>query len=235
MTKQNKKMTSQKLGKLIVIEGIDGSGKGTQLEMLLKYLKEKQIKYAYFDFPQYGKTFFGDFAGRFLNGEFGHFSRINPYLASFPYAADRWQVKNKLWEAINEGKIVVCNRYTPSSIYQAVKVKPSQQKKFLDWVETLEYEVFGIPKPTLVIFLYVPLIFAQTLIAKKKPRIYLDNGTKDQYEKNLDYLEKVEKMYLKVARANSNWVKIDCIENNKILSQEIIHQRIVDTVISSKV
>ncbi|MCR4313586.1 MAG: thymidylate kinase [Candidatus Roizmanbacteria bacterium] len=228
-------MTSQKLGKLIVIEGIDGSGKGTQLEMLLKYLKEKQIKYAYFDFPQYGKTFFGDFAGRFLNGEFGHFSRINPYLASFPYAADRWQVKNKLWEAINEGKIVVCNRYTPSSIYQAVKVKPSQQKKFLDWVETLEYEVFGIPKPTLVIFLYVPLIFAQTLIAKKKPRIYLDNGTKDQYEKNLDYLEKVEKMYLKVARANSNWVKIDCIENNKILSQEIIHQRIVDTVISSKV
>ncbi len=235
MTKQNKKMTSQKLGKLIVIEGIDGSGKGTQLEMLLKYLKEKQIKYAYFDFPQYGKTFFGDFAGRFLNGEFGHFSRINPYLASFPYAADRWQVKNKLWEAINEGKIVVCNRYTPSSIYQAVKVKPSQQKKFLDWVETLEYEVFGIPKPTLVIFLYVPLIFAQTLIAKKKPRIYLDNGTKDQYEKNLDYLEKVEKMYLKVARTNSNWVKIDCIEDNKILSQEIIHQRIVDTVISSKV
>ena len=235
MTKQNKKMTSQKLGKLIVIEGIDGSGKGTQLEMLLKYLKEKQIKYAYFDFPQYGKTFFGDFAGRFLNGEFGHFSRINPYLASFPYAADRWQVKNKLWEAINEGKIVVCNRYTPSSIYQAVKVKPSQQKKFLDWVETLEYEVFGIPKPTLIIFLYVPLVFAQTLIAKKKPRMYLENGTRDQYEKNLDYLGKVEKMYLKVARTNSNWVKIDCIEDNKILSQEIIHQRIVDTVISSKV
>lgn len=228
-------MEKNKTGNLIVIEGIDGSGKGTQLEMLLKYLKEKQIKFEYFDFPQYGKTFFGDFAGRFLNGEFGHFSRINPYLASFPYAADRWQVKNKLWAAINEGKLVVCNRYTPSSIYQAVKVKPSQQKKFLDWVETLEYEVFGIPKPTQVIFLYVPLIFAQTLIAKKKPRIYLDNGKKDQYEKNLDYLRKVEKMYLKVAKTNSNWIKIDCVEDNKILSQEVIHQRIVDTVVYSKV
>jgi len=228
-------MKKNRKGNLIVIEGIDGSGKGTQLEMLLKYLKEKQIKYSYFDFPQYGKTFFGDFAGRFLNGEFGHFSRINPYLASFPYAADRWQVKNRLWEAINEGKLVICNRYTPSSTYQAVKVKPSQQKKFLDWVETLEYEVFGIPKPTLVIFLYVPLIFAQTLIAKKQPRTYLNNRTRDQYEKNLDYLEKVEKMYLKVARTNNNWVKIDCIEDNKILSQEVIHQRIVDAVISSKV
>lgn len=228
-------MNDKKTGKLLVIEGIDGSGKGTQLEMLLNYLNKEQIKSAYFDFPQYGKTFFGDFAGRFLNGEFGHFSRINPYLASFPYAADRWQVKNKLWEAINEGKLVVCNRYTPSVIYQAVKVKPSQQRKFLDWVETLEYEVFGIPKPTLVIFLYVPLIFAQTLIVKKQPRIYLDNGTRDQYEKNLDYLEKVEKMYLKVARTNTNWVKIDCIKDNKILSREVIHQKIVDVVISSKV
>jgi len=228
-------MERNKTGNLIVIEGIDGSGKGTQLEMLLKYLKERQIKYSYFDFPQYGKTFFGDFAGRFLNGEFGHFSRINPYLASFPYAADRWQVKDKIWHAINEGKLVICNRYTPSSIYQAAKIKTSQRKKFLDWVETLEYEVFNIPRPSLVIFLYVPLILAQTLIAKKQPRIYLDNGKKDQYEKNLDYLEKVEKMYLKIARTNSNWVKIDCIDDNKILSEEIIHQRIVDTIISSKV
>ena len=78
-----------------------------------------------------GKEFFGDFAGRFLNGEFGHFSRINPYLASFPYAADRWQVKDKIWQAINEGKLVICNRYTPSSIYQAAKIKPPQRKKFI--------------------------------------------------------------------------------------------------------
>ena len=234
MTKQNKKMTHKRLGKLIVIEGIDGSGKGTQLEMLLKYLSGKQIKYSYFDFPQYGKTFFGDFAGRFLNGEFGHFSRINPYLASFPYAADRWQVKAQLWQAINDGKIVVCNRYTPSSIYQAVKIKPLQRKKFLDWVKTLEYEVFGIPQPSLVIFLHVPLIFAQTLIAQKKQRSYLGVGEKDQYEKDTEYLKKVESMYLDIARSDKNWVKINCVENNKILAPEIIHKKIVDIISSPK-
>jgi len=207
------------MGKLIVIEGIDGSGKLTQLNLLLDYLAKNKIKHSSFDFPQYKKTFFGDFAGRFLKGEFGHFSRINPYLASFPYAADRWQVKEKLWQAIDQDQFVICNRYTPSSIYQAVKVKPIERQKFLDWVETLEYEVFGIPRPNLVIFLYVPLTFAQTLIAKK---------TKDQYEKNFSYLKKVENMYLDTVKINKNWVKIDCIENNKIISPEIIHRRILD-------
>ena len=207
------------MGKLIVIEGIDGSGKLTQLNLLLDYLAKNKIKHSSFDFPQYKKTFFGDFAGRFLKGEFGHFSRINPYLASFPYAADRWQVKEKLWQAIDQDQFVICNRYTPSSIYQAVKVKPIERQKFLDWVETLEYEVFGIPRPNLVIFLYVPLTFAQTLIAKK---------TKDQYEKNFSYLKKVENMYLDTVKINKNWIKIDCMENNKIISPEIIHRRVLD-------
>lgn len=221
-------MINNKIGRLIVIEGTDGSGKGTQLQLLLNYLSKKQISHASFDFPQYGKTFFGDFAGRFLNGEFGHFSRINPYLASFPYAADRWQVKDKIWQAINEGRLVICNRYTPSSIYQAVKIKPTQRKKFLSWVETLEYDVFGIPKPNLVIFLYVPLISAQTLIIKKNKRTYLDGKLKDQYEKNTNYLKKVEAMYLDIVKTNKSWVKIDCVENGTILPPEIIHKKVID-------
>ena len=216
------------MGKLIVIEGTDGSGKGTQLQLLLNYLNKKQISYASFDFPQYGKTFFGDFAGRFLNGEFGHFSRINPYLASFPYAADRWQVKNQLWKAINDKKLVICNRYTPSVVYQAVKIKPAQRNNFLKWAETLEYKVFGIPKPDLVLFLYVPLVFAQILMLKKNKRNYLNGKSKDQYEESADYLQKVENMYLAMVRNNKNWVKIDCVENEKILPPELIHQKILD-------
>lgn len=207
------------VNKLIVIEGIDGSGKLTQLRLLTTYFNQHQIKYESFDFPQYGKTFFGDFAGRFLKGEFGHFSRINPYLASFPYAADRWQVKDKIWQAINENKIVLCNRYTPSSIYQAAKIKLTERQKFLNWVETLEYEVFGIPRPNLIIFLYIPLEFAQTLIIKKK---------KDQYEKDLGYLKKVEDLYLDNVKINQNWIKINCVENNKIISPTEINKKIVD-------
>lgn len=210
--------------KLIVIEGIDGSGKLTQLQLLLEYFNKNQIKYASFDFPQYGKTFFGDFAGRFLNGEFGHFSRINPYLASFPYAADRWQVKDKVWLALKKNKIVICNRYTPSSVYQAVKIKSTKRKNFLNWVETLEYEVFGIPRPSLVILLYVPLILAQVLVAKK---------IKDQYEKNTKYLKKVEDMYLDIVKTNKSWVKVDCVENGKVLSPITIHKKII-TILNKK-
>lgn len=221
-------MLKKKVGKLIVIEGTDGSGKGTQLRLLLNYLNKKQISYASFDFPQYGKTFFGDFAGRFLNGEFGHFSRINPYLAFFPYAADRWQVKDMLWKAINDKKLVICNRYTPSVVYQAAKIKPTQRKNFLKWAETLEYQVFGIPKPSLVLFLYVPLVFAQILIAKKNKRSYLNGKSKDQYERNTNYLQKVENMYLAMVKNNKSWVKIDCVENEKILPPEMIHQKILD-------
>ncbi len=205
--------------KLIVIEGIDGSGKLTQLQLLTTYFNQHQIKHASFDFPQYGKTFFGDFAGRFLKGEFGHFSRINPYLASFPYAADRWQVKDKIWQAINENKIVICNRYTPSSIYQAAKIKLSERQKFLTWVETLEYEVFGIPRPSLIIFLNIPLVFAQTLITKKN---------KDQYEKDLKYLKKVENLYLNIVKVNQSWIKIDCVKDNKIISPTEINGKIIN-------
>jgi len=223
-------MLKKEKGRLVVIEGTDGSGKATQLRLLLDYLNKKQINHTSFDFPQYGKTFFGDFAGRFLNGEFGHFSRINPYLASFPYAADRWQVKDQLWKAINDNKLVICNRYTPSVIYQAAKVKPTQRKIFLNWVETLEYEIFGIPKPDLIIFLYVPLIFAQILITKKNKRNYLSGKLKDQYEENLNYLQKVEDMYLTMVKNNNSWLKIDCVKDGKILPPEVIHQKIIDKI-----
>ena len=221
-------MVKKNIGQLIVIEGTDGSGKATQLQLLLEHLNQKQISYASFDFPQYGKTFFGDFAGRFLNGEFGHFSRINPYLASFPYAADRWQVKDQICQAVTNNQFVICNRYTPSVVYQAVKVKPSQRGNFLKWAETLEYEVFGVPKPDLVIFLYVPLAFAQILIAKKNKRNYLTGKSKDQYEEDPNYLQKVENMYLTMVKNNKNWIRIDCVENGKILAPEVINQKILD-------
>lgn len=221
-------MLKKWLGKLIVIEGIDGSGKETQLQLLLSYLNNKQIDYAYFDFPQYQKTFFGNFAGRFLNGEFGHFSRINPYLASFPYAADRWQVKEQLWKAIKDKKLVICNRYTPSAIYQAVKVKLNERKDFLKWVETLEYEVFSIPRPDLVLFLHIPLIFAQKLISKKIKREYLKGKLMDQYEESASYLHKVESMYLDLAKTNKGWQKIDCVKKGAVLSPKIIHEKIID-------
>ena len=217
-----------KKGKLVVIEGTDGSGKTTQLKLLIDYLKKNKADYQTFDFPQYEKTFFGKFVGRFLNGEFGHFSRINPYLAMFPFAGDRWQVKDQLWAALKKGKLVLCNRYSPSDVYQAVKVKAKDQHRFLSWVDELEHEIFAIPKPDLVVVLYVPVIYAQKLIAKKKKRAYLKGKSKDLYEEDIKYLEKVERMYLLMIKKYKNWVKIDCVENGKIISPELIHQKILE-------
>lgn len=219
-----------KKGKLIVIEGNDGSGKGTQLKLLLNYLQSKKIPHEAFDFPQYDKTFFGAFVGQFLSGKFGHVSRINPYLAMFPYAADRWQTKEKIYKALSEGKLVICNRYAPSIAYQMAKVKPAERKKFLQWANTLEYKEFGIPKEDLVIFLYVPFHIAHKLIDNKEQRSYLNGKKKDQNEENISYLKRVEKMYLWLNNKQKNWLRIDCVRNGNMLPPEIIHKRIVSVI-----
>ncbi|HLL60726.1 MAG TPA: hypothetical protein VK338_03335 [Candidatus Nitrosocosmicus sp.] len=215
-------------GKLIVLEGTDGSGKGTQLNLLLDYLKKNKISFSPFDFPQYDTTFFGNFTGRMLNGEFGSLVRINPYLAMFPYAGDRWQAKDKLIKSLETNKITLCNRYAPSIAYQLAKIKPQERKIFLEWSEQLEYDTFKIPRPDLVIFLYVPFQYAQKLIEQKAARTYLKGKSKDQYEENVQYLRKVEKMYLWMEKNNKNWKRIDCIEKGELLSKEEIHKKIIN-------
>jgi len=210
-----------KKGKLVVIEGNDGSGKGTQARKLLDYLKNNKIDYAAFDFPQYGKTFFGDFAGRMQNGDFGHMRRINPYFSMFPYASDRWQAKEDLNKALDSGKTVVCNRYAPSIAYQVVKIKPKEREKFLAWSDELEYKIFGIPREDIVIFLYVPYDEAFKLIEKR-------GKIKDQNEENALYLKKVEKMYLWLSKHKKNWVRIDCADKkDRMRSVEEIHQEVI--------
>src|SRR5260221_12520818 len=109
-------------GKLLVLEGSDGSGKGTQLQLLTDHFKLHHIPHETLDFPQYYKTFFGRWIGRFLKGEFGTIEDLPPYLLMFPYAADRWQAKEDLDHWLHEGKIVVSNRNTESNAYQAAKL-----------------------------------------------------------------------------------------------------------------
>lgn len=219
-----------KKGRLIVIEGIDGSGKETQTKLLLNYLNENKISNSLFDFPQYNKTFFGNFIGKFLNGEFGNISNINPYLAAFPYAGDRWLAKTDIDKSIKKNKITICNRYTPSVAYQMAKLTNDGKEKFLAWAEKLEYKIFGIPKENLVIFLNVPFSFSFKLIENKAKRNYLKGKLKDQYEENIAYLEEVEKIYYWLNTKKKNWVKIDCIEGGKLLSKTAVHQKIVEVL-----
>lgn len=222
-------------GKLVVIEGTDGSGKGTQLELLINYFKAQHIRYSTLDFPQYHKTIFGKWIGQFLRGDYGTVEEITPYLVMFPYAADRWTAKKGVVDALEDGKIVVSNRYAPSNAYQSAKLPEAKRKDFYTWCEQMEYEGFGIPREDLVIFLYVPYDVSQKLIALKKDRKYLGKGKKDIHESNEKLMRTVEKEYLMLAKTKKHWVKIDCSKNGQILSKDEIHQKVIETLKKKKI
>lgn len=219
-------------GKLIVIEGSDGAGKATQVSLFIEYLKIHHLTYGTFDFPQYYKTFFGRWIGKFLKGELGDAGNMNPYIISIPYAADCWQAKEEMQRMIDERKLVIVNRYTGSNaVYQSARLPIKDRQQFADWVFSMEYNEFGIPKEDIVIFLYVPLAVSQQLLEQKATRKYLGNQQKkDVNESNLALLREVEKVYLEFCKKYPHWVRIDCTKNGEILSREEIHQKILDVL-----
>lgn len=216
-----------KKGKFIVIEGSDGSGKKTQTDLLIKRLKEKKIKTSYFDFPQYYTSFFGKMITRYLNGEFGTADEVSPYLASILYAGDRFEASEKIRDDLDNGKYIISNRYIQSNMaFQTAKIRlKSEKKKFLNWLEKIEYEIFKIPKADLVIYLYVPYKIGQELVDKKGKRKY-SKQQRDIHERDGDFLCRVEKEYLNLAETRKEWQIINCIENGKILSREKIAEKV---------
>lgn len=213
-------MENKTKGKLIVIDGIDGSGKATQAKLLIKRIKKSGYKTATLDFPQYYNNFFGELVGRFLNGEFGNAPKINPYLASVLYAADRWEAKEKIEKWLEDEKIVLLDRYSSSNqIHQAGKFSdPKERKKFLEWLEEMEFNVFKIPKPDAIIFLNVPYKISKKLLTKKVSRSYLKNAKSDKVEKSRVYQESSYQQSLNLVKKYNNWTEINCIKNNELLS-----------------
>ncbi len=214
--------------KLIVLEGGDGSGKATQGKLLLEYLK-KNGTVSYFDFPQYGKTVFGDLTGRCLSGDFGDFVHMSPYLSSLPYMLDRACAKDAIISALEKGN-VVCNRYTTSNIgFQAAKLEGKEREELIRFLEKGEYEELGLPKPDVVMYLDVPREVASALVLKKEKRDYLgEGGVKDQYEKDIPYQEKVAEVYRSLSEERENWHIVSCSENGTIFSPETIREKIAE-------
>lgn len=217
-------------GKLIVLEGLDGSGKATQTEILLKKLKKEGLKVATCDFPQYEK-FFGKLVGRYLAGELGGVKEVSPYLASLLYALDRWQARDKIKKWLGQGKIVISNRYTTANmIHQAGKIRNVKKRMaFLAWLNKLEFEIFKIPSPDMVIFLYVPYEIGQKLVDHKGYRKYLKGKKRDIHEASKKHLMAAEKTALDLTK-KYGWVKINCVKADQILSREVIAGRIWQAV-----
>lgn len=216
-------------GQFIVLEGTDGSGKATQLKLLVSWLKKQGYQVEQADFPQYYTSFFGKLVGRFLKGEFGGIDKVNPYLASLPYAGDRFEVKERINQWLFQGKIVISNRYCGSNMaHQTVQLPGEEQARFLRFLEKMEYEVFGIPREDLTIFLYVPVELGQRLVDKKGKRGYVGGKGRDIYEANLDHLRKVSDMYLRLVRRYPSWVRVNCCDRKgNLQTPEKIHQKIL--------
>lgn len=229
-----KRIKKQK-GKLIVIDGSNGSGKATQTEKLLKYFKKKRLKVKQISFPRYYSSFHGQMVGRFLTGEFGSLEEVNPYLSSLTYALDRLTARDEIVDWLKEGNIVVADRYITSNMaHQGTKLPPRERKEFLQWIYQMEYKEHRMPKEAIVIYLYVPPEISDKLILQKA-KAYRGKQKRD-IEEGLAYQRKVVKMYLQLCHENKHWVKIDCVDRRgQLMSIEAVHQLVLAVLRERKI
>ena len=223
-----------KKGKLIVIDGTDGSGKATQVAKLKERLAHEGVAVESLDFPQYYDNFFGKFIGECLAGKHGDWAKLDPKIASVIYAADRFESSQKIKQWLDEGKIVILDRYVSSNqIHQGGKISDEKERReFMEWLDTMEHNIFGIPRPDLIIYLNVPLAITQKLLANKKTRAskkYL-NGEHDQHEDNLEHLEAAKQSGLQMIAENNHWQNIECTVDGELLSIDDIHAKVYEVV-----
>lgn len=217
--------------KFIVIEGLDGSGKSTQIDLVENYLKEQNIKSKFLHFPRPDAPFFGEMISRFLRGELGDIDSVDPYVVAMLYAGDRNDAGDMIRGWINDGYAVIADRYLYSNIgFQCAKLKSHEEKdKLAKWIKKLEYEYHGIPVPDLNLFLKVPYEFTKNSLRKRREgadRDYL-KGNDDIHEADLDFQQEVRNIYLWQVQENTDFDEIDCSgQDNQMLEPSLIFEKI---------
>lgn len=217
-------------GKLIVIEGLDGSGKATQSKRLVEHLQTQGLPVRKVSFPDYESNS-SALVKMYLAGEFGKDpSDVNAFAASTFYAVDRYASFKKDWSAFyNEGGVIVADRYTTSNaIHQCCKLPEDQWESYLDWLTTFEYKLLGIPAPDQVVYLQVDVEESQKLMSG---RYQGDETKKDIHESNVDYLMRSRKAADYCAE-RMGWKIVHCYENGKMRTIEEIHAEVASLVSS---
>ncbi len=217
-------------GKLIALEGIDGSGKRTQLDLLAHALEARRLSIMRIAFPRYDSSF-GKLAGRYLNGDFGPLEAVDPHLSALLYAGDRFEARDEIESALAAGKIVLADRYIGSNLaHQSERVPPGQRDEFLAWLKHIEYGIYELPAEDLVVYLRIPAPEAYRLIGLKARRSYT-SLRHDILEADLTHLEQAAGIYDHLA-TEPNWVRIDCtnLASGILYSPEEIHRAVLNAV-----
>lgn len=212
--------------RLFVLEGLDGSGKSTQYELLQKFLTEKGVDFKAISFPDYDKPS-SALVKMYLGGEFSkNAADVNAYAASSFYAVDRYASYKLYWEKeYTEGKLILAARYvTSNAIYQMVKLSEDKWDEYLDWLSEYEYEKLKLPKPDKVIFLDMPVEVSQKLLSGRYDG---DESKKDIHEVNVDFLNACRKAALFTAE-KQGWIVVPCSDGENPLSIESISQTLKD-------
>ncbi|WP_295121009.1 dTMP kinase [uncultured Chitinophaga sp.] len=226
--------------KFIAIEGLDGSGKSTQIELLIKHLERNNERIKFVHFPRASQGVFGELISKFLRGEFGKLEQVHPQLVALLFAEDRKEFASTINEWMNDGYVVLVDRYVLSNVaFQCAKLDSESDKAYLrKWILEFEYDYNKIPQPDFTIYLDVPFDFVQQALAQRlisKDRAYLQ-GQDDIHEKSTELQVAVKKEYEALLMMEENNIsKISCANaEGKMRFPADIHSDIV-SVISERI
>jgi dTMP kinase len=215
---------------VVALEGIDGSGKGTQASRLREGLAGTGRSCGLISFPRYSETTFGQTIARYLNGAFGDLETAGPHFAALLYAGDRFESLAVIERERSTRDVLIFDRYVPSNLaHQAAKLPQSEWESFIAWIESIEYGVYHLPRPQLVIYLDMPVPIAQQLISKKPSRAYTAKGA-DLHEADGAYLARTAEVYKHLAGREPSWHVIPCARDGRLRTEEEVAREVMECV-----
>lgn len=221
--------------RFLVIEGLDGSGKSTQVKLLQNFLEQQGVPYRYLHFPRLEEGVYGQLIARFLRGEMGEIDQVDPYLVALIFAGDRKDAREMMLQWMKQDQLVIVDRYVYSNIaFQCAKMEqPDEQKRLADWIMELEYDTHQLPVPDMNIFLDVPFEFTMQQLSEQRKgadREYLQ-GQQDIHENNLVFQAKVSRIYHTLCADQGNLTIIRCADNHgRMMKPEAIFDQIKQVI-----